>query len=449
MAWPERCSVAEIAVTPELLALLIASVAGAALAWLFDRDGAGSQLGGEAILLGIAASAGVLFVLSTVHVPWSRTALIAGLATVALCCGCRSASRRRLALIGRPAGPRYTAIPLELLTLLLLVGYASFATLAPVWEFDFLADWGLKARTFWEAGGIDWAFLEHPLHRNVHPDYPPLLPLAFDALAVMRGAWNDRTAGLLSVAFAVGILLVIHRLALEESESPLAAAFVTAALVPFAATPWVSLAEGPMVAYGTAGLLLVRKGIQRELPRTVATGAVMLGLAALSKNEGTTLIVAAALALLAERRPRDIVRLWPALAVVFPWLVLRSLHALPTDLATPGVASRIVEHLRQPQTLLAAIAHYSLGKGLFWLGMAAGVVMAIRTLLARERFVLVALLTQLGFYIAAYLASPHDIGWHVRWSWERLAAHLTPALTYVVLMSLIVPRGASEPAVQS
>jgi len=426
--------------TPELVAILIACVAGAAVAWRLDPDAAGSQLGGEAILFGIATSAGVLFVLSLVHIPWSRPALVMGIAVVASCCGWRGARRR----FDDKRLRGYGGIPFDLLTLILLAGYAMLATLAPVWEFDFLADWGLKARTFWEAGGIDWAFLEHPLHRIVHPDYPPLLPLAFDVLAEIRGGWNDQAAGLVSVAFAAGILLIIHRLALEETESPAAAGFITAALVPFAATPWIGIAEGPMVAYGTAGLLLVRKGIQRELPRTVAAGAVMLGLAALTKNEGITLIVAAVVALIIERRFRDVVRLWPALVVVLPWLVLRSLHALPTDLAASGVVSRIIEHLGEPQTILAAIRKYPLGKGLFWIGIVAGMVLTIRTLLRKERFVLVALLIQLAFYIAAYLASPHDIGWHVRWSWERLVAHLTPALTYVVLVTLIARSDAQN-----
>ena len=60
--------------------------------------------------------------------------------------------------------------------------------------------------------------------------------------------------------------------------------------------------------------------------------------------------------------------------------------------------------------------------------------------MTRERFVLVALLIQFGCYVAAYVASPFDIAWHVTWSWERLVAHLTPALTYVVLITLVARR---------
>jgi len=238
------------------------------------------------------------------------------------------------------------------------------------------------------------------------------------------------------------LLLVIHGAALEETRSRLAAAFITAALVPFAATPWIGLAEGPFVAYATAALLLIRRG-------NMAVGAVLLGLAASTKNEGLTLIVAAALGLVCARRLRDVIRLWPAVAIPLPWLIARSLHALPTDIATGGVMARVVGHLRNPMPLVSAIASVSLGKPLFWIALAIGIVIVSRTLATRERFVMAALAVQFACYIGAYLATPFDLVWHVTWSWERLVAHLTPALTYVVLASLIAWRAASKPAPQS
>src|SRR4029077_4075993 len=114
-----------------------------------------------------------------------------------------------------------------LLAATLLLGYAMYATLAPPWEADFLADWGVKARTFWEARTIDWNYLQ--VERSVHPDYPPLVPLLFDFMAVVRGEWNDATFGLINVAFALGLLLIIHGVAREESGSRVTAAFVMAA----------------------------------------------------------------------------------------------------------------------------------------------------------------------------------------------------------------------------
>ena len=87
--------------------------------------------------------------------------------------------------------------------------------------------------------------------------------------------------------------------------------------------------------------------------------------------------------------------------------------------------------------LFGALSSVSLGKPLYWIAMAIGIAIASRTLVTRERFVLIALLVQFLCYLSAYLATPFDVMWHVTWSWERLVAHLTPALTYVVLISLV------------
>src|SRR5207253_1543493 len=65
----------------------------------------------------------------------------------------------------------------DALTALTLVGFGFFATLAPLWEWDFWAIWGLKARVFAERGAIDWRFLESPWNLFSHTDYPLLLPL--------------------------------------------------------------------------------------------------------------------------------------------------------------------------------------------------------------------------------------------------------------------------------
>ncbi|MEA2166531.1 MAG: hypothetical protein QOK37_4658 [Thermoanaerobaculia bacterium] len=415
--------------TPELIALLLAAIVGVALAMLLDRRAAGSLLAGEALLVGIGAASGALLALSVAGVLWTRVSLVIVLGGISVCAWIGVVKSRR----PEPDAitPRHPAtFAIHALTIVLVAGFATLATLAPLWEFDFIGDWGLKARTFFAAGGIDWPFLEHPFHYDVHPDYPPLLPLAFDVFAVMRGAWNDATLGLLSVAFAAALLLVVNRVAREETESSITAAAITAAMVPFACSPWIGLAEGPFVAYATTALLLLRRG-------SVAAGAVMLGLAASTKNEGLSLIVAIAIALVAARRARDLIRLWPAVVIPLPWLILRHLHALQTDLAAGNPFVRIIEHLREPGPLLDAFRRYGAGKPLLWISLAFGIVLIAKQLVKLERFVMVALAMQFLFYIGAYLATPHDIDWHVRWSWERLISHLAPALTYVVLVRLL------------
>jgi hypothetical protein len=387
---------------------------------------------GVGLLLGIGICAAMLAIL-----PWSRPLIVTTLLVIAGVAAWRSAG-------GSPAGPpaaRWWEIAFYAFAIIALIGYALYATVAPPPEFDYLTNWGFKAKAFFEVRAIDWQLLGRTIDRNVHPDYPLLLPLTYDFIAVLRNSWSDAYLGIVHVVFATALLLVIHGTALVETRSRIAAAFITAALVPLAATPWIGLAEGPFVAYATSALLLIRRG-------DLTLGAILLGLAASTKNEGLTLIVAVAIGLVCARRARDIIRLWPAVAIPLPWLIARSLHRLATDIATGSVMSRVIDHLQNPMPLINAIASVSLGKPLLWIALAIGIVIAARTLAMRERFVIVALLIQFACYIGAYLATPFDVVWHVTWSWERLVVHLTPALTYVELASLIARRGASEAATQ-
>jgi hypothetical protein len=372
---------------------------------------------GEGLLLGIAICVATLAIL-----PWQRWIVVTAILVIA------AAAFR----------PRAFKVNASLLLLLLLIGYALYATIAPPPEYDYLTNWGFKAKAFFEVRAIDWQLLGRSIDRNVHPDYPLLLPLTYDFIAVLRNGWNDAHLGIVHAAFAAALLLVLYENAWDDTRSRIAAVFIAAALIPFAATPWIGLAEGPFIAFATAALLLIRRG-------DMTLGAILLGLAASTKNEGLTLIAAAAIGLLCAGRKRDLLRLWPAVVIPMPWLVARSLMRLPTDIATSGVIARIIEHARHPVPLFAALSSVSLGKPLYWIALAIGIAIASRTLVTRERFVLVALLVQFACYLGAYLATPFDVMWHVTWSWERLVAHLTPAFTYVVLVSLLRVPAATAP----
>jgi hypothetical protein len=421
----------------ELFAIAIALAVGVPIAFWLDHYGPVSRVVGEGMLLGFGICAAMLCVM-----PWSRGMVIVALAAAACVApAARRLDRRRLGgdFDKPPAsrwrssrrGRRRYALPLLAFAIVALTGYALYAIIAPPPEFDYLADWGLKARAFFEVRGIDWQLLGRAIARDTHPDYPLLLPLVYDFIAVLRNGWSDAYLGAVHVAFAAALLLVIYGSAIEASGSRTVAAFITAAIVPLAATPWIGMAEGPFIAYATAALLLIRRG-------NITFGAILLGLAASTKNEGLTLIAAVALGLLCARRAREIVRLWPAVAIPLPWLIARSMHQLPTDLVAGGVLDRVIAHLRDPRPLVSALFSVSLGKPLFWIALAIGVAIAFRVLVTAERFIIATLLLQFACYVGAYLATPYDVVWHVTYSWERLVSHLTPALTFVVLLALVV-----------
>ncbi len=56
--------------------------------------------------------------------------------------------------------------------------------------------------------------------------------------------------------------------------------------------------------------------------------------------------------------------------------------------------------------------------------------------LREEAFALLWIGIQFAFYVAAYLATESDVAWQVRWSWERLVSHLTPALAFIAIVLL-------------
>src|SRR5262249_31806315 len=155
----------------------------------------------------------------------------------------------------------------------------------------------------------------------------------------------------------------------------------------------------------------------------LTVAGVMLGLSAAAKNEGLTLIVAAAIALIVVRRARDVLRMWPAVVIALPWLICRLVLHLQSGLALGGPLTRIFDRLRDPGAVVSAFMSAPFGRPLFLASLLIGLLIAWRRV---DRAVIAAVAIQFLFYVAVYLATPHDIAWHVRWSWERLIAHLTP-----------------------
>jgi hypothetical protein len=131
------------------------------------------------------------------------------------------------------------------------------------------------------------------------------------------------------------------------------------------------------------------------------------------------------------------VRLWPAIAIVTPWFLLRRLHHLQTDLTTGPILDRVTGRLANLKPMFSALATYTTGKPLFWIGVSLALLLTLRAAVTRERFLLVTLLVQTAFFLAAYIVTPHDVTWHVRWSWERIVSQITLPLGFVAIALLI------------
>ena len=429
------------------LAILSLTVLGIPIALTIDRRARGPLLLGTSFLYSSGAMFLVLLALSIARVRW--TLISVTLTALAIFCAAAVMARRQPTTDNRQ--PTTSAHVFDLVTLLTLTGYTLYATLAPLWEWDFWAIWGLKAKAFLEIGGIDWRFLESRWNTFAHPDYPLLVPLNFDFVALVNGGWSDRWLGLLFVAWGVALLLIARALAARET-TPFFASLLTLTLAALAVSRYVGMAEGALIAFGSAGVLFLRVALRDDDPSAWRHGALMLGFAANCKNEGMALLVAATIAVAWSRgyavsreenqaaRPRHratarLLKLWPAYALAIPWLLLRAVHTLPTDIAGGSVASRLLARLPYAHEILAFLAA-RLYEPWFWVAVLLGILIAPSAARRRERFVLLVTAIQLVFYVLAYLATPNNVRWHVLTSWSRLTAQIAVPITFVVFLML-------------
>jgi hypothetical protein len=390
----------------------------------------------ESFLLGCGAAGFTLLAFSLAAVPWSRAGV--GLALAAVEALLLAIAWRRSSRV-RPL-PRAGLSPADLLTAAIFGGFSIHALVAPPHEHDFIGIWGQKAKVFWYAGGIDFEWLSHPYQTFTHPDYPVLLPLLYDFHALVGGGWNDRWLGIFAVAFGGAGLIYVRYYLGRETGSPFLASIATLGLASVALPPWVGMAEGPLVACMVAALLIVREGLRSGDDSGFLTAGVLLGIAASVKNEGVTLVVAVAAGLAVARalNARRIAMLSPAVLLIIPWLAVRAVYGLNTDLTGAGMIDRLLWSLGNLDVLIDAASQVRIGHALFWAGIAAAVAFQVRGFLRRERFMAIAVSVQFAFFVAAFLITPQEIYWHFQWAWERLVNQLMVPAGFVAV-SLLLP----------
>jgi len=428
------------------MAILAAWALGVPVARWLDPTSRKGLLAGSAGLIGLGTAAILLGVLSILGLRWTLWSVGAGMLIIgsAASMGALRAGRTEPPppnLFHQPLTESPLAWIADAVTILVLAGYAMMATIAPSAEFDFVGIWGVKGRLFWEAGGIDWSMLRDPYLSYSHHDYPILLPLMLDFVAVALGKWNDRVMGLLYVAFAIAALLMIRSALREETGSAIVASISTLGLTGAVCSPYFGIAEGPLIAFGTGAFLQLRRGLRDQNPQAVRIGVVLLGCGALTKNEGLAWLLAVAISfMLAHRsgRVRSLLSLWPAAALAMLWLIPRTVLRLSTDLAEGSVLSRVWQHLQQLDVYLQTLRTYPVGKPLFWIGVIIAFALTVRRAVQSEQFGLVALAIQYGFLAVAYLATSNDITWHLRYSAERVINQVTPVLAFTAIV-LIAP----------
>lgn len=410
-----------------VISIVILAGAGAFVVRAIDPSLSRGAAAGAGFMTGCGMASLAMMVLSVVGMRWSFPLIVVLLAGAAAAAAAVR-RRRRVVAVREPVAWSPVATAVDALTAISLSGYALFATIARPWEWDFWAIWGLRARAEFVVRGIDVAFLANPDVEYSHPDYPPLVSNVFALTALARGEWDDRWLGVIFVAFALALLLVVRDEMRRSTGSEVFSALAVLVLSGAACTPWVGLADGPLVACGTAALLVLARSIREDDARALILAGTLFGVGAMMKNEGLALLVAAALSLALFRPRRMFQFVVPAAILAVPWLAFRATLDLATDVVSGGVASRIVARLSDPAEFISVLASGTPDRAGFWLILLLVLVLGRRDVVRRHGVMLVAVGIQLLCYVVIYAGTMHDLASHVQTSMGRVSGHLAAAV---------------------
>lgn len=314
---------------------------------------------------------------------------------------------------------------------------------SPVGQFDAWAIWTSRARLLFRAEDAAEAF---GLLRRPHPDYPLLLPGSLAAQFALRGdlsAAVPRWTGALLAAGAAGIVAVGVRTIGGDLRWAGAATMVLLSTPLWIYWSFSQCADVPLAYLLAAGALALALHLRAGAPTPVpaALAGLLAGLPAWTKNEGMilSLILLGLFGLRAAVRRR-----WGLLGRVLtgaavPWACLLAFKLLwkpKSDLSfffsAPWKQLAQAERWRYVGMSflerLDPVGGFA-SWGAVWVLALAALAMAI-AFGATGRPETSFLLTLVGCcwiaWFAVFVATPHDVTWHVRTALDRLMIQLLP-----------------------
>lgn len=321
---------------------------------------------------------------------------------------------------------------------LLLALYAVPILTQPLQAWDARSIWFFHARMIYVAGELSpTTGLDHRSIAFSHPDYPKLIPALAAQLATLRGYWNEylpKAALWLALGPAFLGLFALSR-------QRIAFLFLLTVL-PFSLGEWLwnGYMDGHLALYLALALLFIGQALRSADDLDLFLGLTTLALLPNIKNEGYL----AALAILIAwgitawlRRTFDDARVWVErfrfkatwiyiglmAAPMGLWNIKKALWGLNNDLqlGSAGSVARLLTRLGDGSldTILRMAYPYMHGGILVLLFIVTVLILQRRALPPAAQ---VALLTA-GLYLlgllAIYLATPHDLNWHLSTSVNR------------------------------
>lgn len=336
----------------------------------------------------------------------------------------------------------------------------------PHGQWDAWAIWNLRAR-FLFRGQQHWTDAFSPALAWSHPDYPLLVSATVARLWTYGGAESHAAPSLVGLLFAFAALglLVSAVWTLRGRMQGMLAGVALLASGTFIGHAASQYADVPLAYYFLAAVSLLSLSTvaaARAVPAVLVLAGTMAGFAAWTKNEGLLFLLAFGVASgavwLASPRARagakaHFLSLLAGLLVVLPVLVyFKVALAPPNDLMSPSVGpssgSKLLDLTRHRMVLSAYWAQFnSFGKGAPGILVGLLVVAGSHWDRATARAVLApcaSLVLMLGGYYGVYLMTPHDLGWHLATSLDRLVIQVWPLAVLATFVSLRLHADSSD-----
>lgn len=305
----------------------------------------------------------------------------------------------------------------------------------PLGPGDYVAIWGLKARSLERAGDVTSLFRVDPSGEFSHPEYPPLWPvlLALES-RIVAGRYDDLAAGLPWPLLALAAALLAARATAGPPWAKAAAASFVALLPYWRVYP--GYAEALLAVFLLAAVgELSRLGRSRWASLRLA---LFLVLACWTKQEGAlaAAMFTAGLCLAGRRREGVLVALSCLLFSLGPWAILLAVRGPGLSRAdyalsafSPGKIATAAEALLR----LAVVPNAG------WLLGSAVLLAFAPAVRRRRRGLLLGAAAFGGLVLAAFAFTRRDPHWLVFWTWDRVAFIL------VVLLVPILAECVAEP----
>lgn len=339
------------------------------------------------------------------------------------------------------------------------LSFCSISWLHPHGSWDAVSIWNLHARVL-AGGAAAWhAFMRDAAACAFHGDYPLHVPITVARLWTLAGNTTPAAGALVSLWFAVAVVLLCGGLVgvLRGSTQALLATATLLGTSAFVAQSSNQYADLPLAACMLAAAAALARGDERGAAnsRWLLLAGAATALAAWTKNEGL-LFAGAVLAVAGTRawragRGARLRRVAPLLAGLAPGLLVLGYFKLalapPNDLlagqgvvatltriATPRryavIGAELVRNaLRMAKALVLVLPAYG------WLMGRTGarqVGRPARTILALYGFML------LGD-VAVYVITPQPLGWHLNTSARRLLLQLWPGMVAAFFVLVAAP----------